>query len=406
MKLSWKQAVAAILLLGALHLGLAFMPGPTLSTAMNFVLFATNLYVVYCAASVRIERSARAVGLFVTGYLVLFLLLMVILDKKPLFILLIILYASVFRSAFLLGLFALFVLSFVILQPYALETFIPLVLVYLVLWRVRGSSLFLRLCLGVGLVALAVVLFPLFHLGIQDSLQTLWLTLQRPDVEEAVWLSVASSTVATIVIAVWGVPLAYALARVEFPGKRLVESLIDVPILVPQSVAGIALLVLLGPGSPLGSAVDQTLGLQVAGRFIGIVIAQIFVASPFLIKTALTTFEQVPEHLEMASRTLGASALRTFWRITLPLASRGLAVGMILAWSRAISEFGAIILFASSPVTAPVLVHTEFLRAGASESRPIATLLLIICLWIFVLLQFGQTFLPSALRRRSSGGRA
>ena len=157
-------------------------------------------------------------------------------------------------------------------------------------------------------------------------------------------------------------------------------------------------MVLLGPASPIGSTINDVLGIQVAGRFVGIVIAQVFVASPFLIKAALTAFEGVPEHLEMASRTLGASPSRTFWRVTLPLASRGLAVGLILAWSRAISEFGAIILFASSPVTAPVLVHTEFLRAGASESRPIATLLLIICLWIFVLLQFGQTFLPAAMR--------
>jgi molybdate/tungstate transport system permease protein len=80
-------------------------------------------------------------------------------------------------------------------------------------------------------------------------------------------------------------------------------------------------------------------------------------------------------------------------------------VGATLAWARAVSEFGCIVLFASSPVTAPVLVHTEFLRAGASESRPIAILLLVICLWIFVMLQFGQTLLPFALRRPEGGRR-
>jgi molybdate/tungstate transport system permease protein len=101
----------------------------------------------------------------------------------------------------------------------------------------------------------------------------------------------------------------------------------------------------------------------------------------------------------MASRSLGASASATFIRIALPLASRGIGVGMILAWARAISEFGSIILFASSPVTAPLLVHTEFLRAGAAESRPIATLLLVICLWIFVMLQFGQSLLPFSMQR-------
>ncbi len=158
-------------------------------------------------------------------------------------------------------------------------------------------------------------------------------------------------------------------------------------------------MVLLGGGSALGDGLQQIFGIQVAGRITGIIIAQIFVGAPFLIKTALTAFEGVPPQLEEASRTLGASPWRTFRRIALPLASRGIAMGMILAWARAISELGAIMLFASSPVTAPIMVHTEFLRAGASESRPIATLLLIICLWIFVMLQFGQTLLPFAYRR-------
>ncbi|MBI5508442.1 MAG: ABC transporter permease [Deltaproteobacteria bacterium] len=403
MKLSLTKAALVVLCLGAVHLGLAAMPGATLSPAWSFVLFATNLYVVYAALLVKVERRPAGLAMFAVGYLVLFLLLMVLLDKKPLFILLIILYASVFRSPFLLGCFAIFVLSFVVLQPYALETFVPLVLIYLVVWRVRDASRFARLCLTLGLVMFAAVLLPLFHLGIQDSLQTLGHTLARPDVQEAVWLSVASSTVATLFVALWGIPLAYALSRLEFPGKRLVESLIDVPILVPQSVAGIALLVLLGPASPLGAALNDAFGVQIAGRFVGIVLAQVFVASPFLIKTALTAFAAVPETLEMASRTLGASPAVTFWRITLPLASRGVAVGGILAWSRAISEFGAVVLFASAPLTAPVLVHTEFLRAGAAESRPIATLLLIICLWIFIVLQLGQTLLPTALQGAARG---
>ena len=113
----------------------------------------------------------------------------------------------------------------------------------------------------------------------------------------------------------------------------------------------------------------------------------------------MTAFESVPLQYEFASRSLGASPAATFARIALPLASRGILVGATLAWARSVSEFGCIVLFASSPVTAPVLVHTEFLRAGASESRPIAILLLVICLWIFVMLQFGQTLMPFAMRR-------
>jgi molybdate/tungstate transport system permease protein len=397
--------VAAALGLALLHVGMGLMPDAPFTVPMNLVLYFTNLYVLYAAAMILPGRSGASVAAFVIGYVALFALVLVALGKKPLFILLVVAYSSLFGSPVLIGFFALFVLCFIFLQPYSFETFVPLSLIYALLWHVRRTtSWFARLCLGGGLVALAAVLFPLIHLATLDSAQTLARTLTRPDVREALGLSLLSSTLATIVVALWGVPLAYALARIDFRGKRWVESMVDVPILVPQSVAGVAFMVLLGPGSPVGQALAP-LGLQVSGSMIGIVLAQVFVASPFLIKTAMTAFEGVPLSLERASRSLGASPSATFVRIALPLASRGILVGAALSWARAISEFGCIILFASSPVTAPVLVHTEFLRAGATESRPIATLLLVICVWIFVMLQFGQTLMPFALQRsRKEGG--
>jgi len=398
-KVAAKQIGAAIVVLAAIHVGLGLLPEPPFTVPMNLVLFFTNVFVFHAAAATLARRSARTVGLFLVGYFVLFLLVLVLLGKTPLFILLVVAYASLFASPVLLGFFAIFVLSFVLLQPYAFETFVPLALIYSTLWRVRRvTSRFVRICLGCGLVAFGIVLFPLIHLAGEDSVQTLWRTFVRPEVRDALWLSLASSTLATLVVGLWGIPLAYALARVDFPGKRWVESLVDVPILVPQSVAGVALIVLLGPGSILGGALES-LHLPISGSLVGVVIAQVFVAAPFLIKTTMTAFESVPLRLELASRSLGASPAATFWRISLPLASRGILVGATLAWARAISEFGCIVLFASSPVTAPVLVHTEFLRAGVSESRPIAVLLLVICLWVFVMLQFGQTLMPFALRR-------
>jgi molybdate/tungstate transport system permease protein len=393
------QAVAAIAILAAIHVGIGLAPNPPFSTGMNLALFFTNLFVFYAAGAVLRRRSATVVVLFVAGYTALFLLVLALLGKPPLFILLVVIYAGFFGAPVLLGFFAIFVASFVVLQPFAFESFIPLSLIYAVFWLSRGrASLFARLCLCGGLLALAAVLFPLIHLAMQDSVQTLWRTFARGDVASAIWLSLLTSTAATLVLAVWAIPLAYALARVEFPGKRWALAMIDVPILVPQSVAGIALIVLLGPSSVLGSVLEGV-GLPISGTLFGIVIAQVFVAAPFLIKTAMTAFESVPPQLELASRSLGASPAATFGRIALPLASRGILVGSTLAWARAISEFGCIVLFASSPVTAPILVHTEFLRAGASESRPIAIVLLVICLWIFVMLQFGQTLLPFALQR-------
>jgi molybdate/tungstate transport system permease protein len=402
----WILAAVAILALLAIHTAIGVAPVPPVSLGMHMARFFTNLFVFYTAATVLRRRSPRSVFLFVLGYTVLLVLVLAVLNKPPLFILLVIAYAGFFGTPVLLGFFAVFVICFVILQPFAFETFIPLSLIYGVFWLTRAkASLFVRLCLCFGLLALTVVLFPLIHLGMQDSLQTLWRTFTRGDVASAIWLSLLTSTVATAVLALWAVPLAYALARVDFPGKRWALAIVDVPILVPQSVAGVALIVLLGPGSVLGSALES-LGLPISGSLFGIIIAQVFVAAPFLVKTAMTAFESVPLHYELASRSLGATPAATFARISLPLASRGILVGATLAWARAVSEFGCLVLFASSPVTAPVLVHTEFLRAGASESRPIAILLLVICLWVFVMLQFGQTLMPFALRGSRGDRRA
>ena len=405
MKRTFLQALAAIVILAAIHVGIGLAPMPPFSFGMNLALFFTNLFVFYAAATVLRQRPARTMMLFVAGYTLLFVLVLAVLNKPPLFILLVVIYAGFFGAPVLLGFFAIFVACFVVLQPFAFETFIPLSLIYAAFWLTRRkASLFARLCLCGGLLALTAVLFPLIHLAMQDSLQTLWRTFTRGDVASAIWLSLLTSTLATAALAIWAVPLAYALARVDFPGKRWALAMIDVPILVPQSVAGVALIVLLGPGSVLGSTLEK-LGLPISGSLLGIIVAQIFVAAPFLVKTAMTAFESVPLQYEFASRSLGASPAATFARIALPLASRGILVGATLAWARAVSEFGCIVLFASSPVTAPVLVHTEFLRAGASESRPIAILLLVICLWVFVMLQFGQTLMPFAMRRTGAGRR-
>lgn len=391
-----------VAVLAAVHLALAFVPGQPISSQMNLVLFAANLYTLYCASVVLDGKSGWEVGLFAVGYVVLYLLTMVVLDKKPLFVLLLVAYASVFGSKPLLGLWALFVVSFVVLQPYAFETFIPLAFVSVVAYRLRKeTSRFALVALGAGLLGLSTVLFPLLHMAFSDSAMTLWRALARDDVQEALATSLGTATVSTLMVALWGVPLAWALARHDFPGKGVVESLVDLPILVPQSVAGVALVTLLGPGSPMGSALEESLGLRISGSALGIVIAQIFVSAPFLVKSAVSGFEAVPVQLELASRSLGFSAARTFWRISLPLASRSLLIGAALSWARAVSEFGTIILFASSPATAPVLVHTEFLRSGAVDSRPIATLLLVVCLWAFLLLQLGGVMLPFALRRHA-----
>lgn len=398
--MSVRAKVVVVALLALAHLVLGLVPGAPLSPAMNLVLFAANVYTLYCAQVVLEGKGGGAAAGFALGYLLLFLLTVVLLDKKPLFVLLLVAYASVFGSPPLLGLWALFVVCFVVLQPYAFETFLPLAFVATIAWRLRReTSRFGLVALAAGLLGLFTVLFPLLHMALSDSVLTLWRALGRAEVREALVNSLFTSTVATLLVAVWGVPLAWALARHDFRGKGAVESLVDLPILVPQSVAGVALVALLGPGAPLGNALESLLGLRVSGTHLGVVVAQVFVCAPFLVKTAVSGFEGVPVQLELASRSLGFGAGATFLRVSLPLASRSIAIGLALAWARAVSEFGCIVLFASSPVTAPVLVHTEFLRGGIADSRPLATLLLVVCLWAFLMLQLGRTLLPFAWRR-------
>jgi len=204
--------------LALVHLVVGLLPGSPVPMPTNVVLFSANLYVLYCARFVLRTGSPGRVGLFATGYFVLFLLVLVMLERQSLFILLIVVYASVFNVPLLLGLYCIFVLSFVVLQPYGFESFVPLVFVFALLWQARKArvSPFVLGCFAVGLVFLVLVLFPLLHLSIQDSPRTLGFVLERPDVQRAIWTSVATSTVATAVVALWGVPLAYALARLEF----------------------------------------------------------------------------------------------------------------------------------------------------------------------------------------------
>ena len=399
-----RPSLAVVLALAAGHLLIALVPGSPLAVATNLVLFVANIYVAFCAWLAWRDGGRRGAGLFFLGYFLLLLLVLVLLGRESLFVLLAIVYASVFRVPLLLGLFVAFCLSYVLFQPYAFESLLLLSLGWLVLWQVarRGRSLFVTGSLALGLVLLGGLLLPVIHLAVAESPRTLGVVAARPDVRRALWLSLASSTLATLFLASWGIPLAWVLSRARFRGRAVLESFIDLPILVPQSVTGIALLLLLGPGAPLGQLLERA-GLTVAGRFAGLVLAQAFVASPFLIKTAQTAFAAVQPSLEQAAATLGAGPARTFFRVSLPRASRGVFVGVILAWSRAISEFGAIILFAPQPLTAPVLAHNEFLRAGTSEARPVAALLLIVCLWIFVLLQFSRTLLPAPWNSRTGG---
>jgi len=207
-----------------------------------------------------------------------------------------------------------------------------------------------------------------------------------PIVIRSILLTLYTSFLATLIAMVLGTPLAYILARHDFPGKNMVESIIDVPVIIPHSVAGIALYALFMRRSAVGAAFSN-LGIVFEDSLWGIVVAMLFVSTPFYVNAAKEGFQSINPRLERVARTLGASQWKAFYRITLPLAIRHLFSGAVMAWARGISEFGAVIMIAFYPMIAPILIFYEFTTHGLKGSQPIAVLLILVCLVIFILLR-------------------
>ena len=207
-----------------------------------------------------------------------------------------------------------------------------------------------------------------------------------PDVLNSIFLTLYCSFLATLIAAILGTPLAYVLARHDFFGKSLVESVIDVPVIIPHSVAGIALYALFMSRSPVGAAFSS-IGVVFEDSMWGIVVAMLFVSTPFYVNAAKEGFLSINPRLERVARTLGASQWKSFYKITLPLAVRHLFSGAIMAWARGISEFGAVIMIAFYPMIAPVLIYYKFTTHGLAGSQPVAVLLILICIGVFILLR-------------------
>lgn len=207
------------------------------------------------------------------------------------------------------------------------------------------------------------------------------------DVRDAIALSLEGAFLSAVFAALVGVPLAYALARTAFFGKGLIAALIDLPLAVPHTVAGIALLMVFGRHGVLGEPLQTLTGLKFWGTVAGVVVAMLFVSAPYTVNAARIGFEAVDPQLERVARTLGLGPWRTFMRITLPLARRSIMTGITLTYARSISEFGAVIILVYYPMTAPVKIYELFLRFGLEQATAAAVLLLIVSLSLFVLLR-------------------
>jgi molybdate transport system permease protein len=210
---------------------------------------------------------------------------------------------------------------------------------------------------------LALLMLPILALVLKTPPMTLLRYLGSSSIHQAISLSLVTSTATAAMVIVLGLPLAYLLARRRFRGQRLVEVLIDLPTVLPPAVAGLALLMAFGRRGLIGSWL-QTLGIEIAFTPAAVMMAQMFVAAPYYIKTASVGLAGVSVDLERAAALDGAGTLQVLRYITLPLAWRGIVGGIVLCWARALGEFGATIIFAGNypgrTQTMPLAVYLGF----------------------------------------------
>ncbi len=245
-----------------------------------------------------------------------------------------------------------------------------------------------RLALLAPALGLAIVVtLPLAALVLGAELAQVTAACRDPEVLKAIGVSVGCAAITVVIGVLLAVPAAYLLARRILPGARLVQALLDLPVVMPHPIVGVGLLLVFARQRLVGSALEDGLGLRVASAAPGIVLAMLVVSSPFIVKAARDGFLAVPRSMERAAASLGASPARVFFTIALPLAARSIGSGALLAWARAVSEFGSVVILAYYPRTAPVLIWDRFSAQGLRAAIAPSLLLLLVCLLIFLGLQ-------------------
>ena len=225
-----------------------------------------------------------------------------------------------------------------------------------------------------GGLLLCYYLVPLLALVLSQPPGVVLGRLHSPTVRAAAATSVTASLISTAIAAVFGLGLAYWLARADGPVQTVVTSLVVLPLVLPPVVSGMVLLTVVGPGTLLGRLAAAN-GVPLTRSLAGVVLAQTFVASPFVVITGKAAFERVDRRLQDAARTLGQDRIGTFRRVTLPLAWPGVLAGITLAFARAIGEFGATLMLAYYPRTMPVQIWVSFTTLGLGNAFPVAVIL-------------------------------
>jgi molybdate transport system permease protein len=222
-----------------------------------------------------------------------------------------------------------------------------------------------------ALATIAFLLVPIVAVFANVSPSRLVHALSEESSREALLLSLKTTLIALLIVVVVGTPTAYLLAARDFPGRSVVLTIIELPLVMPPAVAGIALLAAFGPKGILGGWVSDV-GIELVFQTAGVVVALVFVSAPFFLRQAVAAFAAVDGRLLEAARTLGAGPFRAFVTVAVPSARGGLASGVALAWGRALGEFGATLLFAGSlqgvTRTAPLAIFSDFAEPGGFVS--------------------------------------
>ena len=235
------------------------------------------------------------------------------------------------------------------------------------------------------IVASAILLLflsiPLINLIFGIPITTYISTLKDVETINSIILTMKVSLYSTIIVLILGLPLAYLLARYNFFGKSLIESLIDIPTMIPHTAAGIALLITFGK-------TFENIGLAFIDSTTGIMFAMMFLSAPYLINSAKEGFKNVDVKLENVAKSLGANSFETFIKIVIPNSKKDIINGMLMMWARGLGEFGAVVIITYHPMIAPVLIYDKFINFGLDYSAPVAAVMIIFSIIVFIIVRF------------------
>lgn len=241
--------------------------------------------------------------------------------------------------------------------------------------------------LGVpALVGALLLVVPLVGLLVRAPWSGLGRILGTSQARDALWLSLLSATLATVISVVLGVPLAWVLARSAMPGLRLLRALVTLPLVLPPVVGGVALLLVLGRNGLVGQWLDAWFGVTLPFTTAAVVLAETFVAMPFLVVAVEGAFRSADQGYDEAAATLGAGRLTVFWRVTLPLVRPALVAGSVLCWARALGEFGATVTFAGNlPGVTQTMPLAVYLQMETDPDAALALSLVLLAVSVTVL---------------------